>query len=110
MGMKHYERLLIRRNPRTISAMKAGLGLKINSRLANCRTLQIPLLSCLSSQAALFSASLRQIDPAQRGSVSDKQPKSKREGQKDAAESLHTHRASTHTPGNFTLQGSYCGI
>ena len=49
LGMKHLERLLVKRNPRSLGSMKVSLGLKLSSRISEHISRQVPLLKVLSA-------------------------------------------------------------
>lgn len=49
LEMKHYERLLVKRNPRTIEMMKEALEPRLRSRLS--RHAEMPLMKCLCFRA-----------------------------------------------------------
>ena len=54
LEMKHFERLLVKRNPRTIDSMKAGLELKLTSRISSHIARQVPLLKVLGDKVLEF--------------------------------------------------------
>ena len=47
LEMKHYERLLAKRNPRTVDTMKSCLDLRLKSRMSKHNSSQVPLLGRL---------------------------------------------------------------
>ena len=53
--MKHYERLLSKRNPKTVDKMKAGLEIKLKTRTSKFIEKNVPVLKCLCEKAELFN-------------------------------------------------------
>ena len=58
LGMKHIERLLLRRHPRTTKRMKSSLEIKLRSRHSPVLVKQIPLIPSLVKMAEDFNAQL----------------------------------------------------
>ena len=54
LEMKHYERLLVKRNPRTIENMKDELDLRLQTRISRHNENAIPLLKCLCLKAEQY--------------------------------------------------------
>lgn len=55
LELKHYERLLVKRNPRTIESMKENLELRIQSRMSKHVEKSIPLLKILLAKAEEYN-------------------------------------------------------
>ena len=64
LEMKHFERLLVKRNPRTIDNMKGGLELKLTSRISNQVAHQVPLLKVLSNKVEEYLEQRQQANEA----------------------------------------------
>ena len=78
LEMKHYERLLVKRNPRTIEFMKEDLELRLKSRLHRHLERNVPLLRCLFLKAQEYNVQRRQQNEARYNAIQErhvKQPK-----------------------------------
>lgn len=80
LEMKHFERLLVKRNPRTIDLMKKGLELKISSRISSQISRQVPLLRFLSVKIAEYFDQKQQVTEARAKAKENKnnKPQSKK--------------------------------
>ena len=59
LEMKHFERLLLKRHPSTIEAMKSSLELKLQARHSQLLIRHVPLLTSLLEMARNFNAQLK---------------------------------------------------
>jgi hypothetical protein len=75
LELKHYERLLVKRNPRTIESMKENLELRIQSRMSKHLEKSIPLLKVLLSKAEEYNEIRQQQIEARMSAVVEKPTK-----------------------------------
>ena len=59
LEMKHFERLLLKRHPSTIEAMKSNLEIKLQTRHSQLLIRHVPLLTSLLEMARNFNAQLK---------------------------------------------------
>ena len=58
LEMKHFERLLLRRHPKSIEAMKSNLEIKLKTRHSQLLIRHVPILATLLEMARSFNAQL----------------------------------------------------
>lgn len=75
LELKHYERLLVKRNPRTIELMKANLELRIQSRMSRHLEKSIPLLKIMLTKAEEYNEIRQQQIEARMNTVVEKPAK-----------------------------------
>jgi CRP-like cAMP-binding protein len=59
LELKHFERLFVKRHPRTVDMMKDNLVVRLQSRLSPRLQQTVPLLRCLLDQAIEYRAQKR---------------------------------------------------
>lgn len=64
LEMKHYERLLVKRNPKTVELMREGLDLRLGSRINKHSEKAIPLLKALCCKAEEYMEQKQQQNEA----------------------------------------------
>ena len=69
LEMKHFDRLLVKRNPRTIDVMKLCLDLRIRSRMSSHNNLHVPLLAHLHEHVSQFQRQYSEREQSKRGKV-----------------------------------------
>ena len=67
LEMKHYDRLLVKRNPRTIDAMKLCLDLRIRSRMSSHNNLHVPLLAHLHANVKMLQEQFAEREQSKKG-------------------------------------------
>ena len=75
LEMKHYERLLIKRNPRTIEAMKGDLELRLKSRINKHLEKSVPVLKNLFAKAEEYNVQRQQQVEARHNAGQEKHSK-----------------------------------
>lgn len=72
LEMKHYERLLLKRNPRSIESMKENLELRLLSRTSKHLDKHVPLLKCLLCKAEEYNQQKQQQSEARQNANHEK--------------------------------------
>ena len=60
LEMKHYERLLVKRNPKSIENMKSGLDIKLKTRLSQLLVRHVPIFETLVHMVEDFQIQMKQ--------------------------------------------------
>ncbi len=77
--MKHFERLLVKRNPRTIETLKEDLELRLRSRMTPRAEKAVPMIRCLVKKAEEYNQQRAQQNEARlHGNSTDKHIKHSR--------------------------------
>lgn len=75
MELKHFERLLVKRNPRTIENLKEGLELRLKSRISKHLEKTVPILRVLLTKAEEYNALRQQQIEARMNANKEKEGK-----------------------------------
>lgn len=88
LELKHYERLLVKRNPRTIESMKENLEIRIQSRMSRHLEKSIPLLRILLTKTEEYNEIRQQQIEARMTAVHVEKPVKQNRSMADSFESF----------------------